>query len=72
MNGDIFNKILEFFQLNTLPADVESNEGNPDPHDEEEGLEGGVVLQGLDGEALHGAHSVVQLELILVIEIFED
>ena len=31
-----------------------------------------MVLQGLDGEALHGAHGVVQLELILVIEIFED
>ena len=43
-----------------LPSNVGAHEDNADTHDGEQGLEGDVVLDTLDGGALHGGR-VVQL-----------
>ena len=43
------------------PPDIESHEGDPDPHDDEERLESNVVTDGLHGHPLHQAHVVVLL-----------
>ena len=46
----------------TIPSDIQANEDNPGSHDDEQRLEGGVVLEGLQGEALHrGEYVVVSL-----------
>ena len=43
------------------PANIGSHKHNASTHDDEEGLQGGVVLQGLDGHALHAAWVIVHL-----------
>ena len=43
----------------TLPSAVQGHEHYPGPHDDEQGLEGRVVLEGLQGGALHGGEGVV-------------
>ena len=45
--------------LYTLPAAVQGHKRDPGSHDDEEGLEGRVVLEGLQGGALHRCEGVV-------------
>ena len=44
------------------PANVSTHKDNSSPHDDKERLEGRVVLDGLDGHALHEGRVVVQLD----------
>ena len=53
---------------NRLPSNVGCDKGDTDTHDDGEGLEGDVVLEGLDGEAL-GRSDVVQLPASLTHEV---
>ena len=46
----------------TLPADVKRDEDDPNPHDDEQRLEGNVVLDRLQSQTLHEAHLVVLLK----------
>ena len=43
----------------SLPSDVEGHEHDAGSHDDEQGLEGRVVLEGLQGGALHRGERVV-------------
>ena len=52
----------------SLPSNIGADKDNSDPHDDEERLEGDVVLEGLDGEAL-GRSDVVQLPASLTHEV---
>ena len=44
-----------------LPEAVGSHKDHAGANDGKEGLEGHVMLQGLDGESLHAPHAVVGL-----------
>ena len=46
----------------TLPADVKRDEYDPDSHDDEQRLEGNMVLDRLQSQTLHEAHLVVLLK----------
>ena len=52
----------------SLPSNIGADKDNSDPHDDEERLEGDVVLEGLDGEAL-GRSDVVQFPASLTHEV---
>ena len=45
-----------------LPANVERDEGDADPHDDKERLESHMVTDGLQSHSLHQAHVVVLLQ----------
>ena len=50
--------------VSVLPPDVETHEGDAHAHDDEQGLQGHVVLDGLHGHSLHrGADVVVGLRV---------
>ena len=48
--------------MHHTPSDVGSDEGDTNTHDDGEGLEGDVVLERLDGQALHQPQIVVWLQ----------